>query len=71
DHVTFLREAAEETVLVHAARAAHAPVQLPAWVVGRHLDGLAGTRDLAADGGVVTLSASGPEFGVWRCGSRS
>jgi alpha-glucosidase len=70
DHITFLREAPDETVLVHAARAAHPPVVLPASVVGRHLTGLAGTSDLAADGDVVTLAASRPAFGVWRCRPR-
>lgn len=67
--LTFLREAPGESVLVHAARADHPPVRLPAAVVGRHLTGLAGTPDLTADtGGAITLPADGPTFSMWRCG---
>ncbi len=67
DALTFLREAPGESVLVHAARVAHAPVRLPATVVGAELSGLAGSRDLRADAdGQVTLPADGPAFGMWR-----
>lgn len=67
DAVTFLREAPDETVLVHAARAAHAPVRLPRAVAGAELSGLAGTADLhASREGVVTLPAHGPAFSMWR-----
>lgn len=68
DAVTFLREAPGESVLVHAARADHAPVRLPGAVVGPELTGLAGTPDLRAGAdGVVTLPADGPAFSMWRC----
>lgn len=68
DAVTFLREAPGESVLVHAARADHAPVRLPGAVVGRELTGLAGTPDIVADDdGAVTLPADGPAFSMWRC----
>ncbi len=68
DALTFLREAPGESVLVHAARAAHAPVRVPVSVVGAWLSGLAGTPDLHADpDGWVTLPATGPAFGVWTC----
>ena len=67
DALTFLREAPGETVLVHAARAGHTPVQIPAAVVGTELAGLAGSADLSADaGGMVTLPGDGPAFGMWR-----
>lgn len=67
DALTFLREAPGETVLVHAARAAHTPVQLPTSVVGTELEGLAGTPDLHADAdGLITLPADGPAFTMWR-----
>lgn len=67
DALTFLREAPSETVLVHAARAGHPPVRLPAAVVGAELVGLAGTPDLRAESdGLVTLPASGPAFAMWR-----
>lgn len=67
DAVTFLREASNESVLVHAARAAHAPVRLPISVTGAELTGLAGTADIRADrDGVVTLPAHGPAFSMWR-----
>lgn len=68
DAVTFLRETPTERVLVHAARADHTPVRLPAAVVGRAMIGLAGTPDLDADAdGTVTLPEYGPAFWMWRC----
>ena len=67
DSMTFLREAPDETVLVHAARADHPAVRLPAVVVGTCLEGLAGAPDLRADAsGSVVLPAGGPAFGMWR-----
>jgi alpha-glucosidase len=67
DALTFLREAPGETVLVHAARADHAPVRIPAAVIGAELAGLAGSADLRAGAdGWVTLPAGGPAFGMWR-----
>ncbi len=67
DALTFLREAPGETVLVHAARADHAPVRVPSSVLGTELAGLAGTPDLRAGAdGQVTLPSSGPAFGMWR-----
>ena len=68
DAVTFLREAPEESVLVHASRADHDPTPIPAAVVGEHLAGLAGTDDLStrADG-LHHLPTSGPAIGIWRC----
>ncbi len=67
DALVFLREAPEETVLVHAARAAHAPIRIPAAVLGSALEGLAGTADLRADAeGFVGLEAESPAFGIWR-----
>ena len=69
DALTFLREAPGERVLVHAARADHAPVRLPATVTGTELARLAGSADLCADAdGLVTLPADGPAFGMWRLG---
>ena len=67
DALTFLREAPGESVLVHAARAQHPPIRLPAAVLGSELVGLAGTADLRAGAdGWVTLPAGGPAFGMWR-----
>ncbi|HEX5729776.1 glycoside hydrolase family 13 protein [Microbacterium sp.] len=67
DAVTFVRESPVESVLVHAARAAHSPVRLGRAVVGPELTGLAGATDIHADrDGVVTLPANGPAFGMWR-----
>lgn len=68
DAVTLLREAPGESVLVHAARAGHTPVRLPRVAVGAALEGLAGTPDLVAVGGHVTLPAEGPAVGLWRVG---
>jgi alpha-glucosidase len=67
DALTFLREAPGETVLVHAARAKHSPIHIPASVVGPELVGFAGTADLRAGvDGLITLPAGGPAFGMWR-----
>jgi alpha-glucosidase len=68
DAITFLREGADESILVHATRAAGKQVQLPAWYFGEQLTGLTGTLDLAADGGTLTLPATGPGFCWWRLG---
>lgn len=67
DAVTFLREAPDESVLVHAARAAHTPVRMPMSTGRTKLTGLAGTPDIRADeDGMVTLPADGPAFSMWR-----
>ena len=71
DALTFLREAPGETVLVHAARADHTPIRIPAVVVGSELAGLAGTADLQADAdGMINLPADGPAFGMWGTANR-
>ena len=70
DSVTFLRESAEQTVLVHAARAQHPPVRIPAVVLGHRLHGLAGTADLApTTPDSYTLPAAGPGIHLWTCES--
>ena len=67
DALTFLREAPGETVLVHAARANHTPIQIPTAVLGSELVGLAGTANLRANmDGMITLPAEGPAFGMWQ-----
>jgi alpha-glucosidase len=67
DALAFLREVPGETVLVHAARASHTPIRIPATVVGAELMGLAGAADLQAGAdGMITLPADGPAFGLWR-----
>jgi alpha-glucosidase len=67
DALTFCREVPGEAVLVHAARAAHAPIRIPAGVIGSTLVGLAGTEDLrAGSDGTVVLPADGPAFSMWR-----
>jgi len=70
DALVFLREAPEETVLVYAARAHHAPVQIPAAVVGSELVGLAGTANCqATTDGMINLSTNEPTFKMWRLSS--
>lgn len=70
DALTFLRESPTESVLVHAARAGHEPVRLPVGAVGgSSLEGLAGTKDVAADlDGLHTLPSNGPACSMWRVG---
>ena len=68
DAVTFLRESRDQTVLVHAARAAHDPVAFPSWVLGERLVGLAGTADLEPElSGDYRLPAGGPSISLWSC----
>jgi alpha-glucosidase len=66
DVLVFLRESAEQTALVHCARAAHDPIRVPT----RHLDGVADRetaygRDLMLGGDSVTLTADRPEVNIW------
>lgn len=68
DAFTFLREAPGESVLVHASRADHEQVELPAELAGGHLQGLAGTADVnPGRHGTLRLPHAGPAFSVWRC----
>jgi alpha-glucosidase len=66
DSFTFLREAADESVLIHVTRASTSPVRLPADYFGDRLVGLTGTPDLDADDGQLTLPGTGPSFNWWR-----
>ncbi|GIG27505.1 glycoside hydrolase family 13 protein [Cellulomonas marina] len=72
DHLTFLREHADGTVLVHAARAPHGPVVLPAAALGvagaAALEPLTPGTGAAADvgAGLVVLPADGPAAHAWR-----
>jgi alpha-glucosidase len=66
DALVFLREAPRESVLVHAARAAHKPIYIPQEILGPELVGLAGTADLGASAnGMIVLAADGPTMGLW------
>lgn len=66
DVLVFLRESAEQTALVHCARAAHDPIQ----VSTRYLTGVAEAhtaygRDLILGGDSVSLVADGPVVNIW------
>jgi hypothetical protein len=61
ESLTFLRESPEQSILVHAARAAHPLTTIPAATLGHRLVGLAGTPDLdptTLDG--YALPSAGP-----------
>jgi alpha-glucosidase len=68
DVLVYLREHADERILVHAARADHEPVSLAAHLLG--VDGraerLLGGPDLVDDRGEVRLPGDGPAFHAWR-----
>ena len=75
DHLTFLRELPHERLLIHLARAPHAPVHLDTDALGAtRAEGLAATTeegmapapDLAASGTALVLPDQGPASGVWR-----
>jgi Glycosidases len=66
DALVFLRESAEQTALVHCARAAHAPIEIPT----RHLRGVATAhtaygRDLNLKGDGVSLTTDTPGTNIW------
>ncbi len=66
DALVFLRESAEQTALVHCARAAHDPIEISA----RHLRGVATAhtaygRDLILRGDGVSLTADTPGTNIW------
>jgi alpha-glucosidase len=66
DALVFLRQSPEETALVHCARAAHAPLTIPA----RRLTGVENARsvygaELEQEAGTVSLVAHQPQVSVW------
>ena len=66
DALVFLRQSPEETALVHCARAAHAPLTIPA----RRLTGVENARSvygagLEQEAGTVSLVAHQPQVDVW------
>jgi alpha-glucosidase len=71
DSMTFLREAPQERLLVHAVRAPGTPVRLPASALGlsgraREAENVYGGAGLVARDGTVELPGDGPSFQVWR-----
>jgi len=66
DAIAFLREGADERLLVLAARADHVPVRLPLAQLGAtELETVYG-GDAAVSGGDAVLPGDGPAFHVWR-----
>jgi alpha-glucosidase len=71
DAIAFVRETADERMLVHATRSAHEPLRLGAADVGivSQAELLYGDGSIVDDrSGTVELSADGPSFSVWRVG---
>jgi alpha-glucosidase len=69
DSLTFLRETADERVLVHVARARHESVRIPSTLLGMGSDGfetLIGERPLDVDGDDVVIPGESAGVGVWR-----
>ncbi|MEM8904321.1 MAG: glycoside hydrolase family 13 protein [Actinomycetota bacterium] len=70
DALVFLRETADDRLLVLAARAPHRPVRLPIGPLGAgSLEGLVGDDVVPVDG-LVELPGDGPAFHVWRLHAR-
>jgi alpha-glucosidase len=66
DVLVFLRESAEQTALVHCARAAHDPIQVPmAYLNGVAEAQTAYGRDLMHRSERVTLTADRPGVNIW------
>ena len=70
DAVAFVRETADERVLVQASRAPHAPLHVGRGDLGLvgDAESLYGDEQLIVADGDVTLPGGGPAFAVWRIG---
>jgi len=67
DHMTFARETPDETVIVHAARAAHSAVALDAAGLGiEKLEHLYGDAVIALSDGRLEISADESTVGIYR-----
>jgi alpha-glucosidase len=65
DTLVFVRELAEQSLLVAARRASGRPVVLPLRTLAR---GLYEAADLQPADAMVTLPADGPSLRIWRLG---
>jgi alpha-glucosidase len=66
DHLCWLREDIDETILCLAVRRATDPIVLPAGALGRDWRCVYGTADLNVDGGdTLTLSTADASFTAW------
>jgi alpha-glucosidase len=68
DVLVYLRESAEERILVQASRRGHEPVRVPASLMGGGGEELLGGPALTAIGDAVELPGDGPAFHVWSLG---
>jgi alpha-glucosidase len=73
DATAYLRETADETVLVVLARAPWEGTRLPGWLLAAgerpellYGGSAAGTPELSFDGEHLVVSGDGPAVGVWR-----
>ena len=67
DVLVWLRETADERVLVQVARAAHDPVRLDTSLLGATgATGLLGAVDLSSHDGAFELPSDGPAWHLWR-----
>ncbi len=67
DAVVFLRETAQDRLLVRAARASTAPLSIPTSVLGAKTAQPVFAGELRTpEGGRITLPGDGPGFCVWR-----
>jgi alpha-glucosidase len=66
DTLVFVRETAEQSLLVAARRASGQRVALPLHAPAR---GVYDAPDLVPDRGMITLPADGPSLRIWRLGS--
>jgi alpha-glucosidase len=64
DALVYVREAAEESVLLCATRAA-CVLTLPNWVVAGTAHRILGAAELSGEGGGIRLIADGPSFTAW------
>jgi alpha-glucosidase len=69
--IAFVRETAEEIVLVHASRAAHEPQRIRCGDLGLTgpAERLYGVGDVTVTNGTAVLPGDGPAFNVWRISS--
>ena len=67
DALGYLRETADERILVLVARSPWSGALLPASLLrGHQAETLYGESDLGVTGGALVIPGSGPMVGIWR-----
>jgi hypothetical protein len=68
DAVTFVRELADERIVVHVARGVHAPPDLASLVAADHAEQLFGDDSIRWHAAPQDAPTAGPGAWIWRLG---